>query len=138
MTLTPLIDAPLTIQIHVATALAAFGLGLAQFIARKGTSTHRALGYLWVSLMAVASAVSFGIHAINQWNGFSPIHLLSIFTLVMLVRGIVAARQGRITRHKWIMTMTFFGALVIAGGFTLVPGRLMHKVVFGSDITSTR
>jgi uncharacterized membrane protein len=26
----------------------------------------------------------------------------------------------------------FFGALVIAGLFTLVPGRIMHAVVFGS------
>ena len=25
----------------------------------------------------------------------------------------------------------FFGALVIAGAFTLVPGRIMHAVVFG-------
>jgi len=24
------------------------------------------------------------------------------------------------------------GALVIAGGFTLLPGRIMHAVVFGS------
>jgi uncharacterized membrane protein len=25
----------------------------------------------------------------------------------------------------------FFGALVIAGAFTFVPGRIMHKIVFG-------
>jgi uncharacterized membrane protein len=29
------------------------------------------------------------------------------------------------------MTMTFVGALVIAGLFTLLPGRIMHAVVFG-------
>ena len=29
------------------------------------------------------------------------------------------------------MTAIFFGALVIAGLFTLVPGRIMHKVMFG-------
>lgn len=28
------------------------------------------------------------------------------------------------------MTMTFVGALVIAGLFTLLPGRIMHAVVF--------
>jgi uncharacterized membrane protein len=28
------------------------------------------------------------------------------------------------------MTGIFFGALVIAGSFTLVPGRIMHAVVF--------
>lgn len=138
MTLTPLLAASLTIQIHVATALAAFGLGLVQLLARKGTATHRRLGYLWVGLMAVTSAISFGIHTINQWNGFSLIHLLSIFTLVMLARGVIAARQGNIRKHKLIMTITFVGALVIAGGFTLIPGRLMYTVVFGPDIASTR
>ena len=30
------------------------------------------------------------------------------------------------------MIFIFFGALVIAGLFTLVPGRIMHAVVFGS------
>jgi uncharacterized membrane protein len=29
------------------------------------------------------------------------------------------------------MTGLFFGALVIAGIFTLVPGRIMHAVVLG-------
>jgi uncharacterized membrane protein len=29
------------------------------------------------------------------------------------------------------MTAIFLGALVIAGVFTLVPGRIMHKVVLG-------
>jgi uncharacterized membrane protein len=30
------------------------------------------------------------------------------------------------------MIFVFLGALVIAGLFTLVPGRIMHKVVFGT------
>jgi uncharacterized membrane protein len=30
------------------------------------------------------------------------------------------------------MIYLFLGALVIAGLFTLVPGRVMHKVVFGA------
>jgi uncharacterized membrane protein len=29
------------------------------------------------------------------------------------------------------MTLTFCGALVIAGLFTLVPGRIMHAALFG-------
>jgi uncharacterized membrane protein len=30
------------------------------------------------------------------------------------------------------MTAIFVGALVIAGLFTLMPGRIMHAVVFGN------
>ena len=30
------------------------------------------------------------------------------------------------------MIFTFAGALVVAGLFTVVPGRIMHNVIFGS------
>jgi uncharacterized membrane protein len=30
------------------------------------------------------------------------------------------------------MILVFSGALIIAGLFTLLPGRIMHSVVFGS------
>jgi uncharacterized membrane protein len=33
--------------------------------------------------------------------------------------------------HRSAMLGLFLGALVIAGLFTLVPGRIMHAVVFG-------
>jgi uncharacterized membrane protein len=29
------------------------------------------------------------------------------------------------------MTLMFIGALVIAGAFTFMPGRIMHQVAFG-------
>jgi uncharacterized membrane protein len=31
-----------------------------------------------------------------------------------------------------MMILIFTGALVVAGLFTLLPGRIMHQVVFGS------
>jgi uncharacterized membrane protein len=36
-----------------------------------------------------------------------------------------------VQRHRFTMLGLFCGALVIAGLFTLAPGRIMHKVVFG-------
>ena len=33
--------------------------------------------------------------------------------------------------HKLTMLGLFSGALIIAGIFTFVPGRIMHRVVFG-------
>jgi uncharacterized membrane protein len=36
-----------------------------------------------------------------------------------------------VNRHRNVMVLTFTGALVIAGLFTLLPGRIMHAVVFG-------
>jgi uncharacterized membrane protein len=60
------------------------------------------------------------------------IHLLSVFTPVMLVVAVVAARAHRVRTHKITMISIYAGALILAGLFTLVPGRLMHQVLFGS------
>jgi len=62
---------------------------------------------------------------------FSPIHLLSIFTLAMLPPGAWWAHRRDVVRHRRAIAATFTGALVTAGLFTLLPGRNMHAVVFG-------
>jgi uncharacterized membrane protein len=42
------------------------------------------------------------------------------------------AHRHRVADHGRIMVLIFTGALVIAGLFTLMPGRIMHTVLFGS------
>ena len=74
--------------------MAAFVLGAVQLAAPKGTLPHRTLGWVWVALMLVISASSFWIHGIRLWGPWSPIHLLSVFTPIMLVVGVVAAARG--------------------------------------------
>lgn len=132
MSLAPLLEAAPAIPLHAFAAMTAFVLGLVQFAAPKGTLPHRTLGWIWVALMAVVAASSFWIHTIRLMGPFSPIHLLSIFTLVMLPLAVWRARTHRVAAHRRIMIMTFVGALVIAGLFTLVPGRIMHRVIFGA------
>ena len=131
MNLAPLLEAAPAIPLHAFAAMAAFVLGLVQFAAPKGTLPHRTIGWIWVLLMAVVAASSFWIHQIRLVGPFSPIHLLSIFTLVMLPLAVWRAHTHRVADHRRIMIMTFIGALVIAGLFTLVPGRIMHRVIFG-------
>lgn len=81
--------------------------------------------------MLVVALSSFWIHEIRLVGPWSPIHLLSIFALAMLVLGVMAARAHNVRRHRITMASIFFGALVIAGLFTFMPGRIMHAVVFG-------
>lgn len=131
MTLAPLLAAPLAIQLHAFAALAAFTLGAVQLAAPKGTIPHRLFGWVWAGLMLTVVISSFFIHEIRLWGPWSPIHLLSIFTLVMLPLAVLAARRHDVRRHQGTMIGLFFGALVIAGAFTLLPGRIMHAVVFG-------
>jgi uncharacterized membrane protein len=132
MTLEPLLDAPALIQVHAFAALSAFGLGLAQLVLPKGTSSHRVIGWTWVVLLLIVSLSSFFIHQIRLWGAFSPIHLLSILTLATLPLGVLAAHHHRVTSHKVTMILIFAGALVLAGAFTFLPGRIMHAVAWGS------
>jgi uncharacterized membrane protein len=131
MSLSPLLDAPLAIQLHAYAAVGAFGLGVLQLAGVKGTARHRALGYTWVALMLIVALSSFSIHAIGQLGGYSLIHLLSIWVLISLPLAVLAARGGRVGAHKRAMVSLFLGALVVAGALTLLPGRIMHQVVFG-------
>lgn len=49
MSLAPLLDAPSVIQVHAFAAMTAFGLGIVQISAPKGTLPHRTIGWIWVS-----------------------------------------------------------------------------------------
>ena len=131
MTLAPLLAAPVAIQVHTFAAFGAFALGAVQLAAPKGTIPHRLFGWSWAGLMLTVVVSSFFIHEIRLWGPWSPIHLLSVFTLLMLPLAVWLARRHQVERHRRAMSGLFFGALVIAGLFTLLPGRIMHAVVFG-------
>lgn len=131
MSFDPLFAAPAVIQVHAFAAMGAFLLGLVQFAAPKGTLPHRTLGYIWAALMLVVAGTSFAIHGTRQWWQFSPIHVLSVVVVVVVPLAVLAAHRHNVNRHRYAMMSVFAGALVIAGGFTLYPGRIMHRVVFG-------
>jgi uncharacterized membrane protein len=132
VSLAPLLEASPAIQLHAFAAMAAFVLGLVQFVAPKGTLPHRTIGWIWVVLMLIVSITAFGIHELRVWGPWSPIHLLAIFTLIMLPLAVMHARRHHIERHRRAMISIFAGALVIAGIFTLLPGRIMYSVLFGA------
>ena len=131
MSLAPLLNAAPATQLHAFAAMAAFDLGAVQLAAPKGTLPDRTIGWVWVALMVTVAATSFFIHDLRIWERWSPIHLLSIFTLATLPLAVVHARRHRVERHGNAMIAIFTGALVVAGLFTLLPGRIMHAVVFG-------
>lgn len=132
MTLAPLLDAPLAIQIHVATVVPAAVLGAWMFLARKGTPLHRRLGRVWLALMVVSALSSFFIHSIDLFYGFSPIHLISAYVVYGAFSAYRSARLRRIASHRRQVIGLYLGGIVGAGAFTLMPGRIMHDVVWSS------
>lgn len=130
MTLEPLLAAPLAVQIHVATVLPAAVIGAFLLLWRgKGTPTHRFLGKTWVVLMIASSLSSLFIHELNVWRGFSPIHILSLVTILGCLYAVRAAMRGDIQAHRRTMTQIYVGGILIAGGFTFAPYRIMNRVV---------
>lgn len=136
MTLAPLLDAPLAIQLHVATVVPAAILGAWLLLMKKGTPLHRRLGRVWLALMVVSAISSFFIHSINMFHGFSPIHLISVYVIYGAFAAYRSARMGRIVSHRCQVLGLYLGGIVGAGAFTLMPGRIMHDVLW-SNIAET-
>ena len=127
-----LLSQVMPIPSHALAAMAAVVLGDAQLASAKGTARHRTLGWAWVGLMTYVAASSFFISSdLRLWRAFSPIHLLSIWTLFSLAMAVNHARQGNIRQHKIWMVLLYILALLVTGVFTLWPGRVMHGVLFG-------
>ena len=116
---------------HALAAMAAVIMGGAQLASARGTTRHRILGWIWVGLMTYVAASSLFISELRLWGAFSPIHLLSIWTLFALVMAVYFARQGNIRQHKIWMVLLYILALLVTGLFTFWPGRVMHGVLFG-------
>ena len=130
MTLTPLTDAPFVIQIHTALALGAMILTVALFSLRRGSPLHRMLGWTWVIMMAVVALSSFWIYELRLIGPFSPIHMLSLIRLWTLFQRCVQRADIRVANAPTPMKRLVVGALLVAGAFTFLPGRMMHRGSF--------
>lgn len=131
MSFAPLTTAPYIVQIHAFVALALVAVTLILLSLRKGSVFHRTLGWIWVIGMAVVALSSFAITDIRLIGPYSPIHILSVITLIGLVYGVRAARSRNVAAHRRTMRSLSFWALGIAGAFTFLPGRLMFDVISG-------
>ena len=129
--MTLLFDQTHPIPLHAIMAMIAIILGGIQLSMKKGGAIHKLLGRIWVGLMLIVAITSFFIHEIRLWGAYSPIHLLSLWTIFILGVGIYYARVGNIKRHKQVMITLYFFALILTGFFTFMPGRVMHQILVG-------
>ncbi|MCZ8374357.1 MAG: DUF2306 domain-containing protein [Beijerinckiaceae bacterium] len=133
MTLAPFYAAPLFVKLHILAALLVVGLTPFQFVGfRKGSPGHRLTGRLWLLAMIAVALTSLTIASRFRFSlaGFGLIHLLSLLTLASCYSAWHAARGHAVERHRQILiglTASFF----MAGAFTFLPGRIMHRIVAG-------
>ncbi len=119
--------ASVVVYAHLVAALTAATLGLWNLAAVKGTSRHRVVGRCWIAAMLAVTLPSFWIRELDPGN-FSWIHGLTVFTLASLALALWGIRTGRVRLHASAMIGTMVG-LVIAGGFALMPGRTISRMI---------
>ena len=116
---------------HLIPALSATATGAWMVVRPKGTSSHKRVGKIWVTLMLMTAITSFAITGgpFAVLGGFSYIHLLSVIMLVAVPVGVWAARHQRVTLHKVIM-ISLYVSLWATGLFALLmKGRFLHGVL---------
>lgn len=122
--------------IHLASIIPAFAIGSWLMLRPKGTPLHRALGKVYLLLMFATGWLTLAMPAglgPKLMNHFGFIHLFSLLAIVAPVRALRAARRGDIATHRRAMVLLYIGGLLIAGFFAFaVPGRLLHRLLFGS------
>jgi len=128
---TPTALTPL-VAVHMTAALGALAIGPVALWVKKGSHGHRAAGYAWVTLMTLTAGSSFFIrdHVMVNIGGFTPIHLLILLVFFNLVQGMRHMLRGNIVAHRKTMKGAYFGSCVIAGLFTLLPGRYLGQLVW--------
>jgi uncharacterized membrane protein len=132
MQLTPIV------AVHMTAALGALATGPIALWARRGRQQHpklhRAFGYAWVTLMVVTavSALFLRDRELPNLAGFTPIHLLVPITFLSLFGAFYKLAKGNVAGHRKVMQSLYFSACVVAGAFTLLPGRLLGKLLWTS------
>jgi len=118
-----------TVYLHLGTVIPAFFIGTYLMFSHKGSPLHRLLGKIYLSLMFFTAIVSLFIPAFvgpTVLKHFGLIHLLSLLTLYVAPAAYFAAKRHDVKTHKRHMIGLYIGALLIAGFFAFMPGRLLH------------
>lgn len=118
---------------HLATVLPSFVIGTYMMVSRKGSPTHRLLGKIYMALMMTTAVIALFITAEvgpQLFGHFGFIHLFSVLVLFAVPKAYFAAKRHDRRAHAISMINVYVGGLLIAGAFTLMPGRLMHTWLF--------
>ena len=118
---------PPVVFVHMTAAILALVIGTLQLARAKGTSSHRMIGWTWVVLMFTVAITSLWIPSFLH---LTWIHLFTLLTLVSLPYALWRIRRGDVKAHAGAMKGRYIGGLVIAGVFTLVPGRLLGNLLW--------
>ena len=112
-------------HIHLATVIPCFILGTILLLIKKGTRFHRQYGRIYMILMLITAVITLFMPAqvgSRILYHFGWIHSFSFLTIYTVPTAYLAIKNGKVKSHKRKMILLYFGAIVIAGGFTFFLG----------------
>lgn len=99
----------------------------------KGTKIHVMFGRVYMIMMMITAIITLFMSAHvgpRILNHFGWIHCFSFLTLYTVPTAYWAIKKENIKSHKRKMILLYFGAIIIAGGFTFTPGRYLYELIF--------
>ena len=130
MNIDALLNASPAVIIHTVCAFGALGLGTAMWLRKKGTPSHKMIGRIFVVFMAVTAFTALFITGLNG-DKYSWIHLFVPLTFYAIFQIFYFIRKKNVKRHESAARGLFFGALLIPGIASFLPGRLLWHVITG-------
>jgi uncharacterized membrane protein len=119
---------------HLATVVPAFAIGAFQILRRKGTPIHRSLGRVYMLLMLGTALITLAMPAKvgpQLFHHFGVIHTFSFLAISSVSIAYFAVRRGNIRVHRAAMISLYVGGILIAGTLAFLPGRMLHRWLFG-------
>ncbi|MFC5626635.1 DUF2306 domain-containing protein [Algoriphagus winogradskyi] len=119
---------------HLATVVPCIFIGAYLLLSKKGGKVHRTLGKIYMILMLLTAFIAIFLEAQvgpKLVNHFGYIHLFCLLVFWTVPTAYLAIRKGKVKTHQRKMILLYIGAIILAGGFTLAPGRYLHEVFFG-------
>jgi len=103
-------------QFHLATWLIALGAGGWVLWRRKGTATHRRMGWIYAASMLALNVSALLIYRLT--GSFGAFHVAALISLGTLIAGVVPAWRRRpsnwLEHHYFFMTYSYLGLLAAA------------------------
>lgn len=129
----PIADASLALQVHLASAVASLALIPVVLWRTRKDRWHKNLGYIWVSAMIATAISSFWISNFPMFLSFSPLHALSVLTLVTVVIAVWAAINRKFRLHERSLKNLATYGLGIPAILNFLPDRTLTQTFFAQS-----
>lgn len=111
--------------VHVLAALAAMVVGIFVLSIKKGTRTHRFLGYLYFYLMLTLNGTAFMLYGLL--GTFGPFHVAAIISLLTLLAGFIPVIRRK-PKSKWLMQHFTFMYFSIVGLYAAFVSETLTRI----------